>query len=76
MDNQEKLSNVIESISKNNNVNKTNPNPNQNPQAQTDLDEENNGLNNNKVDTEIKPDTNGNIVYLNLCSCVLTCKLF
>lgn len=36
----------------------------------------NTGLNDNNVDTEIKPDTNGNVVYVSICSCIFTCKLF
>lgn len=30
-------------------------------------------LNNNKVDTTIKPETSGNFVYISLCSCSINC---
>lgn len=32
----------------------------------------NNNLANNKVNTTIDPDTNGNYVYVSLCSCTLS----
>lgn len=40
----------------------------------TDTNSGNRLLDGNKVDVDITPTTDGNLVVVNLCSCVLSCR--